>query len=257
MTLLNYNLLKSNNNAAELRPTLVLLHGLFGDKDNLKILANTLTEHFDILMLDLRNHGNSFHSEIHDYSVLATDVIDVIAHLNLKSVSLIGHSMGGKVAMRIASLAPRQVEKLAILDIAPVKYEERRHDDVLLGLNKVVESGAVTRKEAHEIMQKHLNSQAVIQFLLKSFVAGKWRFNLSALEKNYEQILDWQPINQVSVPTLFIIGSLSNYVTEAYRTSITTQFPNAKAHIIHGAEHWVHADKPIQVGKALSNFLLQ
>ena len=111
--------------------TIVLIHGLFGNLDNLGLLARDLRQDFQVVSIDLRNHGLSFQSSQHNYELMAQDVLDTLQHLGLERYILIGHSMGGKVAMKLAGLAQAQVEKLLVLDMAPVAYGQRRHDNVL------------------------------------------------------------------------------------------------------------------------------
>lgn len=116
--LLNYQFNAINN--SQISPTLVFIHGLFGDMNNLGVIARAFSEKYPILRLDLRNHGQSFHSEEMNYQLMAEDVLQVIAHLNLTNVILIGHSMGGKTAMKCAMLRPHLIEKLIVIDIAPL-----------------------------------------------------------------------------------------------------------------------------------------
>ncbi|MEF1291287.1 alpha/beta fold hydrolase, partial [Vibrio sp. M260118] len=114
--------------------TIVLIHGLFGNLDNLGLLARDLKQDHQVLSIDLRNHGLSFQSHQHNYALMAQDVYQLLQHLNLNRYTVVGHSMGGKVAMKLAELAPDQVDKLLVLDMAPVKYTQSRHDNVFNGL---------------------------------------------------------------------------------------------------------------------------
>ncbi|MFC0179149.1 alpha/beta fold hydrolase [Thorsellia kenyensis] len=256
--LIHHELIKSDNPNANLLPVVVLIHGLFGEGKNLKVLSDAISKQYNTLTVDLRNHGHSFHDPSHNYQCMAIDIIKLLDYLNIFSVNLIGHSMGGKVVMQLAqkNTTPQQIKinKLIVLDIAPVKYIERKHDDVFLALNQVIIKGCKTRLEASKIMNQFIESPAIIQFLLKSFDKGSWRFNLNILEHNYEEILNWHEISPSDKEILFLIGANSDYVIPSYKTSIIKQFPLSKAHIIAGADHWVHADRPEQVLKQILRF---
>lgn len=233
----------------------MLVHGLFGSLDNLGGLARELATDYDTLQVDMRNHGLSPRSSTMTYSAMAGDLLDTLdAHHQEKAI-LIGHSMGGKAVMALSALAPQRIAGMVILDIAPVSYELRRHDEIFHALNAVTKAGVSTRQQAATIMRQYLAEEAVIQFLLKSFVAGEWRFNVPVLWDQYANINGWQPLPPWPQPTLFITGGLSPYVTAEYRAPLLAQFPGARAHIIPGAGHWVHAEKPESVLRAIRHYL--
>lgn len=238
----------------------VLLHGLFGSLENLNIIAKTLSEHFDVINLDLRNHGQSPHSDVHNYSSMAQDVIDTLAHLNIEQAYLVGHSMGGKVAMQVAHSFPNRVKKLVVLDIAPIKYHSR-HDRIIEALKLVEQNNVASRGEADEIMSQFISEVGVRQFLLKSLSKNEdgqlvWRFNLSAITTQYSQIIDNIDANDSCLcETLFVKGSQSDYILAEHREPIAKLFPNSKGKVIHGAGHWLHAEKPIAVNKSILDFL--
>lgn len=243
--------LKHNN------PTLVFIHGLFGDLNNLGVIARAFSDHYPILRVDLRNHGKSFQTEQMDYDLLAEDLINVLQELNLKDVVLIGHSMGGKTAMKVAGLRPDLVAKLIIIDIAPVDYGEHGHRSVFAGLNAVKQAKVKTRQEAKPILAKFIHMEAVRQFMLKSFDANspeRFRFYLPSLENNYLKLMDWQSVF-FDKPTLFIKGGESDYILPKYQDVITKQFPQAQAFVVNGTGHWVHAEKADFVIRAIQRFL--
>ncbi|NBI41437.1 alpha/beta fold hydrolase [[Haemophilus] felis] len=239
------------------QPTLVFVHGLFGDLNNLGMIARPFAQTYSTLRIDLRNHGKSFiHSEM-NYHLMAQDIAEVIKHLKLQKVVMIGHSMGGKVVMKFAALYPELVEKLVVIDMAPVVYAQRRHDNVFAALAAVTQSEAQSRAEAEPILAQHIQEEGVKQFVLKSFDKDrpyKFRFNWPALEQNYNQISDWQPCF-VEKPTLFIRGGNSDYVKAEDREEILAQFPQAKSFTINGTGHWVHAEKSDFVIRAIERFL--
>ncbi|MBS0848603.1 esterase [Citrobacter sp. JGM124] len=241
---------QSNNNYP-----IVLIHGLFGSLDNLGILARDLSQTYTLLQVDLRNHGLSPRSDEMNYPAMAADILDTLDAAGMDKVIIIGHSMGGKVAMALTALAPERVEKLVIIDIAPVAYSEHRHREIFTALHAVTEAGATTRPQATEIMKRYISEAEVIQFLLKSFHQGEWRFNVPVLEARYENIIGWQPVPAWPHPILFIRGGNSPYIEERYRDELLKQFPQSQAYVVSGAGHWVHAEKPDAVLRVIHRFL--
>ncbi|MGF1722752.1 alpha/beta fold hydrolase [Vibrio kyushuensis] len=250
--LLNYKLEGSGQ-------TLVLLHGLFGNLDNLGLLSRDLVDDHQVLSIDLRNHGLSFHSEEHNYQSMANDVLKLLNHLNLSDVTLIGHSMGGKVAMKVADIGRQKIKKLVVLDMAPVSYKVHRHENVLNGLQAVIDAKPASRSEAMGLLSEHIEIDGVKQFLSKSLYRQEstmlWRFNVESILTNYWEILGWHPISPIETPTLFVKGAQSDYLLSEHQPQIQQQFPNAKAHIISNTGHWLHAEKPKEVLRVIRNFI--
>ncbi|VYU69186.1 esterase [Metakosakonia massiliensis] len=234
---------------------IVLVHGLFGSLDNLGVLARDLVADHDILQVDMRNHGLSERSPEMNYPAMAQDLLDTLDAHNLERATFIGHSMGGKAVMALTALAPERIDGLVAIDIAPVDYQVRRHDEIFAAINAVTEAKATTRQQAAAVMREKLSEEGVIQFLLKSFVDGEWRFNVPVLWEQYPHIVGWETIPAWDHPALFIPGGNSPYVTEQYRQTLLQQFPQARAHVIAGAGHWVHAEKPEAVLRAIRRYL--
>lgn len=234
---------------------IVLVHGLFGSLDNLGVLARDLVNDHDIIQVDMRNHGLSPRDPVMNYPAMAQDLLDTLNAQHIEKATFIGHSMGGKAVMALSALAPERIARLVAIDIAPVDYHVRRHDEIFTAINAVTASPAKTRQQAAPIMREHLNEEGVIQFLLKSFVDGEWRFNVPVLWEQYPHIVGWETIPAWDHPALFIPGGNSSYVTEAYRADLLAQFPQARAHVIAGAGHWVHAEKPEAVLRAIRRYL--
>ena len=234
---------------------IVLVHGLFGSLDNLGVLARDLVTDHALLQVDMRNHGQSPRSAQMTYADMAQDLLDTLDAHNIEKATLVGHSMGGKAVMALTALAPERIDGLVVIDVAPVDYAVRRHDEIFAAINAVTEAGVSTRQQAATVMREHLDEEGVVQFLLKSFVDGEWRFNVPALWDQYSNIVGWQPVPAWSHPALFIPGGNSPYVTEAYRDALLAQFPQARAHVIAGAGHWVHAEKPDAVLRAIRRYL--
>ncbi|WP_312775175.1 esterase [Atlantibacter hermannii] len=234
---------------------IVLVHGLFGSLDNLGVLARELVTDFDIVQVDMRNHGLSPRSDEMNYPAMAQDLLDTLDELSIDKATLIGHSMGGKAVMAATRIAPERIDKLVAIDIAPVDYKVRRHDEIFAAINAVTEAGATTRQEAAALMRQHIPEDGIIQFLLKSFAAGEWRFNVPTLWDQYPHIVGWDTVPAWDHPALFIRGGNSPYVDESHRDALLAQFPQARAHVIAGAGHWVHAEKPQAVVRAIRRYL--
>ncbi len=239
--------------------TIVLIHGLFGNLDNLGLLARDLSQDHQVLSMDLRNHGLSFHSESHTYENMADDVHQLIQSLNLTDVTLIGHSMGGKVAMKIAADHPEYVRKLIVMDMAPVAYKQRKHDNVFNGLHAVLDNPPTNRNDAMSLLARHIEIEGVRQFLGKSLYRKDnhltWRFNVASILNNYWDILGWDTVPTSQIETLFLKGADSDYLVTEYQANIQAQFSNAKAHVIANTGHWLHAEKPQEVLRAIRRFL--
>ncbi|MDE9612115.1 esterase [Citrobacter portucalensis] len=234
---------------------IVLVHGLFGSLDNLGILARDLVVDHDIIQVDMRNHGLSPRSPEMNYPAMAQDLLDTLDEQQIERAIFIGHSMGGKAVMALTALAPDRIDRLVAIDIAPVDYHVRRHDAIFTAINAVTDAQATSRQQAASVMRQHLQEEGVIQFLLKSFVDGEWRFNVPVLWDQYPHIVGWETIPAWEHPALLIPGGNSPYVTEAYREQLLAQFPQARAHVIAGAGHWVHAEKPEAVLRAIRRYL--
>ncbi|WP_130802870.1 alpha/beta fold hydrolase [Acinetobacter ihumii] len=252
--ILNTHIVEADH--ASMNKPVVLLHGLFGSLSNLGVIARALSTNHKIIQMDLRNHGLSPHSDEMNYEIMAQDVVDTLDELGIDQFSLIGHSMGGKVSMKIAGLYPNRVDKLIILDVSPVAYQGHRHRDILDAINAVrAEPHELSRKQATEIMKKYIPQDGVIMFLLKSFNQGHWLFNVDALEKQYPNLTGWNDIQAWNKPCLFIQGAKSEYIQPEYEQVIRDQFPNAEIKTIEGVGHWLHAEKPEEVVGLIQTFL--
>lgn len=235
--------------------SILLIHGLFGSLSNLSMIARDLAQDHQVIQVDLRNHGRSFHAPTMSYHEMAEDIRQVLAELKVENVTIIGHSMGGKVAMALTALMPNHTDSLIVIDMAPVIYKTRRHDEVFKAVREVIAEGVTHRQDAAAVMRRTLKDEGVIQFILKSFHQGRWMFNVDALYNNYDEISGWIELPVWNGPTLFIKGENSNYITNAYRPDILRQFPNAKAHVISGTGHWVHGEKPEATLRVIRRFL--
>ena len=240
---------------------IVILHGFLGMSDNWKtIAANYAQEGFNAHILDLRNHGRSFHSNEFDYNLMVQDVFEYCEFHNLEKIFLLGHSMGGKVAMLFATNFPEKVEKLIIADIGP-KYYPPHHQTILEGLNAVDFSKKPSRSQVEQILSNYISDFGTRQFLMKNLYWKTpeelaFRFNLVALTHNVSKIGTALPENAIfNNPTLFIRGGNSNYILNEDSPLILSHFPKANSHTIQDAGHWLHAEKPQEFFELTRNFL--
>jgi esterase len=241
---------------------IVLIHGLFGSLENLNMIAKALSHHYCVTSIDVRNHGNSIHKQGMSYKELAQDVIDLLDSLLIQSCHILGHSMGGKIAMQISLTHPNRVEKLIVADIAPVKYPAH-HLSIIAGLQAIDLNGIQKRKDADSQLSRYVDNIGVRQFLLRNIVMDEskrfaFKCNLDNIENGYQQIMQSIDIenNQPFMgETLFIKGGSSDYILPEHQSIIKALFPNAKAKIIQGAGHWLHAEKTTAFNKVVDDFL--
>jgi esterase len=229
---------------------LLILHGFLGNSDNWKTLALQFAEKgFEVHSLDLRNHGKSFHSDIFTYPAMALDILEYCKKNHLEKIDLIGHSMGGKVAMLFAAENPDLVEKLVIADIGP-KYYKPHHEEILNGLHSVDFSKKPSRSDVDEILEPHIPDFGTRQFLMKSLYWKEqnqlaFRFNLPVFLENKDAV--GEKLHEDAVftkPTLFIRGGNSNYILDEDFLDIQQHFPEAELKTIPNAGHWLHAENP-------------
>jgi esterase len=237
----------------------MLIHGLFGSLDNLSMLRRELEDNFQILSVDLPDHGKSQFTESFSYQNYANLLLALIDKLDIPQLSLVGHSMGGKVAMKMALEKPTIISNLIILDIAPVAYEPR-HSNVFAGLHNVELEIISDRKQADESLGKTIDEPGVRQFLSKSLYqtdsAWQWRFNLALLYRDYDKISEAIVSSQAyNGPTLFIKGERSDYLKAEYRDAVLALFPKSSFKVVGNAGHWLHAEKPAICGRIITDFL--
>ena len=240
---------------------LIILHGFLGMSDNWKSLGTLYTnEGYEVHMLDLRNHGKSFHADEFNLNVMSSDVLKYCQYHNLSSVSIIGHSMGGKVAMLFAANYPELVEKLIVADIGP-KYYPPHHQDILAALNAVDFSTQPDRANVEEVLSQFIHDFGTRQFLMKNLYwiqPGQlaFRFNLSVFNKKIESIGEELAEDlYFDRPTLFIRGGTSNYILDSDMPSIKKFFPASELVTIPKVGHWLHAETPKLFFQFTSEFL--
>jgi esterase len=240
---------------------LLILHGFLGMSDNWKTLGREFSkEGFQVHLIDQRNHGRSPHSEEFNYTLMAKDIHEYCHDHALEKCVLLGHSMGGKVAMLAASQFPNLLEKLIVVDIAP-KYYAPHHQQILEGLKALDDANLSSRGEAEELLSNYIADPGVKLFLLKNLY---WktkeklalRLNLDALLKNIEAVGEALPQGaSLNKPALFIKGEKSEYINKIDEALIKEHFPKAQIISIPNAGHWVHAEDKKAFFTAVMQFL--
>jgi len=240
---------------------LVLLHGLFGSSANWLGIARVLAPAWRVVIPDLRNHGRSFHDPDVSYPALAGDVRALLYALGLERAVLVGHSMGGKTAMWLALTAPDRVERLVVVDSAPVSYASGvaglLQGLATLDLAVLPDRAAVDAALAAAAPDARLRN-FLLQNLVRQHGAWCWRMNVPALLAGIDAITGWPepPAGARYLgPSLFLHGGESGYVQPAHEPAIRALFPYARFRSVPGAGHWVYADRPAEFLAALRAFL--
>lgn len=239
---------------------LLVFHGLFGMLDNWGGFGKEMGELFPVHLIDLRNHGKSFHSSEMSHDDLALDILHYMEFHQLKKINLLGHSLGGKAVMQFAIKYPDKVKKLIVVDIAPKAYPPH-HQGIIKALETVDFEKVNTRQEVEELLQQYIPEKSVIQFLAKNLYWTEdkklnWRFNLKILAEKYTEFVSNAIKYGVFVgETLFISGEKSNYILPQDEFQIKQQFPNSSVVTIKNAGHWVQAENPTDFNEVVKDFL--
>ena len=240
---------------------LIIIHGFIGMSDNWKSFGSQYAaEGFQVHMVDLRNHGKSFQSEEFSYAAMSNDILEYCKHHNLENISIIGHSMGGKVAMLFATTYPEMVEKLIVADIGP-KYYAPHHQDILAGLNAVDFSSKPDRSQVEETLYPFIPDFGTRQFLMKNLYWKEpgqldFRFNLPVFNAKIENIGEALPeANRFDKPTMFIRGGNSRYILDTDFDGIKKHFPNVEFSTVPNVGHWLHAENPKAFFEETAGFL--
>lgn len=240
----------------------IILHGLFGLSDNWVTHGKRMAEHFSVYLPDLRNHGQSPHSPTFNYTAMADDLHEFIDDHQLKNPVIIGHSMGGKVAMQFALEYPDIPSKLIIVDISPVKYPDRdAHFDIISAMMSMDFEAIHSREEAAAILAGSIRNDATRLFILKNLYRKTrntfdWRLNLQAIAANMDYIFSGIESNSsFDKPVLFIKGTKSDYIHDSHYPLIHKLFPDSSVAEIENAGHWVHVDAPDEICRLFGEFL--
>lgn len=240
----------------------VILHGLFGSGTNWRGVARLLEGRYRVITVDLRNHGRSPNVPGMRYTDMAGDVLRLLDDLALEAPLLVGHSMGGKVAMMLALTHPRRLRGLVVVDIAPVSYRHGdEHRGYIRALEKLDAEGVASRAEADERLAAEVPDRGVRQFLLQNLVydngAYRVRLGLDAIDADMDAILGFEPPSGAGPwegSALFIAGGESPYLDARHHAAVRKWFPGAEIETVAGGGHWVHAQAPEKVSALISEF---
>ena len=238
----------------------MVLHGLFGMLDNWHTFARELSNNNLVVSMDLRNHGRSGHADTFSYAEMAEDVLETMHSMGMYQASILGHSMGGKVAMYLATQDSSTVSALISVDIAPKPYPPGHHD-VINALQSIDPRHCESRSEAMAAFMNQLNDLGVSRFLMKNLKRDEqggfsWRMNLPVIVDNYSEVIQGLPEGSVyDGPSLFVRGSKSGYIQNDDMEVILEHFPEAVVETINDAGHWIHAEQPGALLERVRHFL--
>ena len=240
---------------------LVILHGLFGSSKNWQSLAKQFGEHFSVTTVDLRNHGSSFHDAEMNYRVMADDLQQLLQHLQIQPCRIIGHSMGGKVAMVSALKYPELFSKLVVADIAPVSYDHG-HTSLLEPIMAISLDEVAGRFDVDNALKPDIADPMLRGFLLQNLAkedgSWRWKVNWAAIDRQMQELTgfpDYESDWSIHVPSLFIRGENSDYVGNAELAVIEQHFDNCTIETLAAAGHWLHAEQPKQFFDKVIQFL--
>ena len=240
---------------------LIILHGLFGMSDNWNSIGKRISNYFEVHLVDLRNHGKSPHDSQFNYQVMTEDIKLYIQDYSLNNVIILGHSLGGKVAMSLASYYPFLLKKMIIIDIAPKEYSVDFHLGILKNLIAFNLKEYNSRKAIDISLKKKIKDNATRLFLMKNLYRNQekrfaWRFNIFALQDQIKNISTANFIlEKIQIPTLFIKGENSNYIVLEDYQNINYYFPLSSIKVIKNTGHWIHAEEPLILQEALIEFI--
>ncbi len=226
-------------------PPLVLVHGLFGQGKNLAAAARAMTKTHYVMSVDLRNHGDAGWDSTHDYPAMAEDLLETFEQFG--KIEIMGHSMGGKAAMRLSLSHPEFVRRILVADMAPVAYDHS-HSPLIDAMKSMDLTTIKTRREADAALAPLVKDAGTRAFLIHGLKTGdqpKWKNNLEVLDANMDNITGWPKFSgSYTGPALFVGGENSDYINEDAREAIRQYFPAAKVIMIKDAGHWLHVEKP-------------
>jgi len=241
---------------------LIILHGLYGVSDNWITHGKKLGESFRVIIPDMRNHGRSPHSSKFDFPSMEQDILELIEEETNGVVMLMGHSLGGRIAINLALHHPDLIRKLVVVDISLRQYPpQREHLDLIDAMRSLDLSSSMSRKDAEKHLQQKISSLKLRQFLMKNLYWRErgqlgWRLNLPVISESLPALFDVGPVPGTYIgPTLFIRGEVSDYIRDEDLPAIYEKFPGATVTTVRGATHWVHADNPGEFYQVVSSFL--
>ena len=239
---------------------IIILHGLFGTLDNWQTIAKKLAENHMVFIIDQRNHGKSPHSDEFSYKIMAEDLKEFMFQHHIYEAIIMGHSMGGKVAMRFALDYPDMVSKLIVVDIAPKKYKGG-HQTIFEAMFDLDLENLTDRRAIDEALKVKIPDDGIRLFLMKNLARQKeggyrWKMNLPVLYKNYQEILSTIEVDDAyDDEVLFIRGGQSKYIRDEDILDIQEIFPLMQLETIPNTGHWLHAEAPEMFMKIVNNFI--
>jgi pimeloyl-ACP methyl ester carboxylesterase len=240
----------------------IILHGLFGISDNWVTIGKRLADKYEVFIPDQRNHGRSPHSDTFNYYALVDDLYEFIEDHRLINPVIMGHSMGGKVAMNFALEHPSKIDRLVVIDMSVREYKARKqHIEIIEALLSVDMSKIKSRAEVERIVSQKIESPRIRQFVMKNLYRINsntfgWRINIKAIYESLEDIfVGIDSPYTFEKPALFIKGELSDYILDEDYDLIKKYFPNVTFQTIKNASHWVHAEKPDELCELFSGFM--
>ncbi|MGR2737032.1 alpha/beta fold hydrolase [Billgrantia sp. Q4P2] len=239
---------------------LIVVHGLLGSADNWRSHIKQWQAQRRVVAVDLRNHGRSPHAEGMSYREMAEDLLALMDRLDIEKAHLLGHSMGGKVVISLARLMPERVASLIVADIAPQAYGHG-HDAVFAGLRQLQRGKPTNRREADELLAKHVDERATRLFLATNLERGEdgelvLRVGLDQIEAGYRDIMHG-PAGEGAFegPVLVLRGGRSHYVPDSALPGLREVLPNSRLVTLEEAGHWLHAERPEAFQSAVNEFL--
>ncbi len=253
---------------------LIIVHGLYGASDNWLSIGKALAGDFDVYLIDQRNHGQSPHSDTHNYPAMRDDLIMFMDKHDLRKAILVGHSMGGKTVMFLAEAYPERVDSLIVIDIAPTtcypddqSSQARTHTEIVNGMLSVDFSRVKNREDVNEQLARTIHSPRIRSFLMKNISRSRegnyqWKLNAAVIGKELPSIFEGIDLSKYSpgtgitgFPVLFIRGGKSDYITDDCIPDIKQILPMAEIATIPQAGHWLHAEQPDLLVKTIRYFL--
>lgn len=241
---------------------LIIIHGLFGMSDNWNTLGKKFAKYCKVHLIDLRNHGRSPHAEDFNYDVMCGDVLEYMEDNAIQKPILLGHSLGGKVAMKCAFTYPEKIDKLIVDDIAPREYDINFIKDIVLSLYKIPLESFSKRADVDKEVSLFIEDNFTKLFILKNLYRNEdrvfsWRFNIDVFVEKIKNIQKTNFINGIcTLPTYFIRGGNSNYITTEDELIINKHFSDVSISTIKDAGHFLHAEKPEKFYNEVMGFCL-
>ncbi|MET0693892.1 MAG: alpha/beta fold hydrolase [Propionibacteriaceae bacterium] len=244
-------------------PRVVFLHGLFGQGKNWTSIAKSLADGYRLTLVDLPNHGRSDWTGEVSYAEMAMAVGDLLAdRAASEPFAVVGHSMGGKVAMALALLRPELVERLCVVDISPVRYTRLTNfADYVAGMRSLDLGSLPDRTTADQGLLPYVPDETIRSFLLQNLrregAGWRWQMNLDLLGDHLDVLADWPDLQAEPYlgPTLWVAGAESDYITSDYAAAMRRLFPKTQLLTVKRSGHWVHSAQPAIFTEALRRFL--